>query len=154
MKADAKRAHLFGGYDWRLFPEYFERVDRRGYRRLFDRVFYDEIESLTVFRAPDGALAARGIVFALLTAPALLLLRLATPDWRLPLLGAGGEFALVAGSAALLGFARGKTVLRVATLFGPREIVFNRSAAFTRRFVGRLVTLIRAAQAGSPAAAS
>lgn len=146
MKADVKRAHFFGSFEWRLKSDHYERSDRRGYRWLFDRVFYDEIESMTVFRQPDAFIFVRGLVVALLVFPPLLLIDLGNPGW--------GTVALVvatlfAASVAVLGFAafvRRKTVLRLRTTAGDREIVFNKSPEFERSFVLRLTSLIRSAQ--------
>lgn len=148
MKPDVRRYHFLGAYEWRLGPEYFERTDRRGYRLLFDRVFYDEIESLIVFQRPDLTLFLRGLLFALATAPLALLLRLAAPDWSGPLLVAGVYIASIAAGVCLLAFGRRLTIIRFETQFGPKEIVFNRGEAFRRRFLDRLVSLIRSAQTG------
>ena len=149
-KADARRFHLFGVFEWRLYPDHVEQLDRRGYRRLFDRTFYDEIETLTVFRESDPFFFFRGLLIALITVPWLLLLRIAFRSWAVPFAIAGGAFLIAASLLFAIAFLRGKTRLRFETRFGVREIVVNRSEEFVRSFVRRLIPLIRAAQRAVP----
>jgi len=145
-KPDARRSHLFGVFEWRFHPDHVEQLDRRGYRRLFDRTFYDEIETLTVFRETDPFFFFRGLLIALITVPWLLLLRIPFASWTVPLAVAGGTFLIAAGFLFAIAFLRGKTRLRLQTRFGEREIVVNRSEELVRNLVRRLVALARAAQ--------
>lgn len=154
MKPDVRRAHFFGSFEWRLKPDHLERTDRRGYRWMFDRVFYDEIESMTVYRAADTFYFLRGLVLSLLLFPWLLLIDIGAPGWNRVALVVAGLFSATLALLAAVAFGRKKTVIRLATTAGPREIVFNKPSAYARSFVLRLTSLIRAAQRSGPAGPS
>jgi hypothetical protein len=147
MKADMRRGHILGRYEWRLEPDHVECLDRRGYREIFDRVFYDEIETVLVFRQADPGLFLRGLLRAAVGGAALLTLRAAFSAWTPVGLIEAGYFGLCLLVLAFLSFVRGRTIVVLKALPGTREIVFNARRRVGRAFVARLLAAIRFAQA-------